>query len=317
MLALQRNIARSARSPAFTLSHPVVCRGFANDAMTYFQKRTLPANLLIRFVPQQEAWVVERMGKFSRVLSPGAALLFPFLDKIRYVQSLKEQAVQIEQQSAITMDNVTLHLDGVLYVKVTDPYRASYGVEDANYAVSQLAQTAMRSEIGRLSLQQVLRERQELNERITATINEAAQAWGVICLRYEIKDIRPPRDVLDAMHRQVSAERAKRAEILESEGHLQATINRAEGEKQTTVLQAQGVAQSIAYIAKAISENEQGKDAVTLQVANSYIHAFEKLAKEGTSVVVPAKLDDMGGMVASGLSIFDSIKSAHNQKQKA
>lgn len=276
--------------------------------MTYFQKRALPANTVVKFVPQQQAWVVERMGKFHRVLEPGVNFLIPFIDRIQYVQSLKESAVQIDNQAAITSDNVTLHLDGVLYVKVFDPYRASYGVDEAQYAITQLAQTAMRSEIGKLTLQDVLRERQTLNELITATINEAADAWGIKCLRYEIKDIQPPKDVLEAMHRQVSSERAKRAEILESEGHRQAAVNRAEGEKQMNVLNAEGVARSIELIAKAIRENELGKDAVSLQLAQQYIDAFGKLAKEGTSVVVPAKLDDIGGMVAGGVSIFDAIR---------
>jgi len=285
-------------------------RLFSNQTMTYFQKRALPTNTVVKFVPQQQAWVVERMGKFHRILSPGLNVLMPFIDRIQYVQSLKESAVQIDNQAAITSDNVTLHLDGVLYVRVFDAYRASYGVEEAQYAITQLAQTAMRSEIGKLTLQDVLRERQTLNELITAAINEAADAWGVKCLRYEIKDIQPPQDVLEAMHRQVSSERAKRAEILESEGHRQAAVNRAEGEKQMNVLHAEGVARSIELISAAIRDNELGKDAVNLQLAKNYIDAFEKLAKEGTSVVVPAKLDDVGGMVAGGLSIFDTIRGA-------
>lgn len=302
----RQNASRSINQMGF--------RSFNNQAMTYFQKKSLPTNTVINFVPQQQAWIVERMGKFSRVLSPGPNFLIPFFEKIQYVQSLKEAAVQIDRQAAITSDNVTLHLDGVLYIKVFDAIKASYGVEDAQYAVTQLAQTAMRSEIGKLSLQQVLRERQTLNELITAAINEAADAWGMKCLRHEIKDIQPPKDVLDAMHRQVSSERAKRAEILESEGHKQAAINQAEGGKQMNILQAEGVAKSIELISNAMRDQEFGKDAVTLQLAKNYIEAFEKLAQKGTSVIIPAKLDDIGGMVAGGLSIFDNVKHAQ-QKQ--
>lgn len=285
-------------------------RAFSNQSMTYFQKKTLPANTILRFVPQQQAWVVERMGKFHRILNPGPNIMMPFIDKVQYVQSLKEMAVQIDAQSAITSDNVTLHLDSVLYVKVDDPYKASYGIEDGQFAITQLAQTGMRSEIGRLTLQDVLKERQALNESITRSINEAAKSWGMTCLRHEIKDIQPPKDVLDAMHKQVSSERTRRAEILESEGHRQAAINRAEGEKQTNVLHAEGVAQAVELISNAMSASENGKDAVQLQVARDYIEAFEKVAKESTTVVIPAQLNDIGSMVGGGLSILDSIKKS-------
>lgn len=301
---------------AATLGPMQARRTFVDESLTYFQKRNLPRNTILKFVPQQEEWVVERMGRFHRILSPGPHFLIPFLDTIRHVQTMKETAVQIDKQAAITSDNVTLYLDGVLFVQVVDPYKASYNVQDALYAVTQLAQTAMRSEIGRLSLQDVLKERQELNKRITSSINEAAAAWGVKCLRHEIKDIKPPNDVLDAMHRQVSAERAKRAEILESEGHLQAAINSAEGERQVIVSRAEGVARSIALISKAVSENKGGKDAMTLQIANQYVDAFRGLAKEGTCVVVPAKLDDIGSMVASGLSVFNRVRTAQSESAK-
>lgn len=306
--------------------------------MTFFQRKSLPANTIIRFVPQQTAWVVERMGKFNRILNPGLAILVPFLDQIKYVKSLKESAVEVPSQNAITADNVTLEMDGVLYIRVFDAYKASYGVEDAEFAISQLAQTTMRSEIGQLSLDHVLRERQALNNNITTAINEAAQVWGIKCLRYEIRDIHPPANVLEAMHRQVSAERSKRAEILESEGHRQAAINEAEGKKQSTILASEAIkmeqinqasgqaeaillkakasAEGIKNIAQAIEQTPGGTDAVSLQVAEKYVDAFGKLAKESNTVVVPAGLGDMGGMIASGMNIYDKVKS-QNTKQLA
>jgi regulator of protease activity HflC (stomatin/prohibitin superfamily) len=271
------------------------------------------------------------MGKFHRILEPGLAILIPFIDRIKYVKSLKEAAVEIPSQSAITADNVTLEMDGVLYIRVFDAYKASYGVEDAEYAISQLAQTTMRSEIGQLTLDHVLRERQALNANITTAINEAAQEWGIKCLRYEIRDIHPPANVLEAMHRQVSAERSKRAEILESEGHRQAAINKAEGQKQSVILASEAVkaenvnrahgeaeaillkaratAEGIRNIATAIQETPGGPDAVALQVAEKYVDAFGKLAKESNTVVVPATLGDMGSFIASGLSIFNQVRT--------
>lgn len=267
---------------------------------------------------------------FLRILDPGLAILIPFLDRIKYVQSLKESAVEIPSQSAITADNVTLEMDGVLYIRVFDAYKASYGVENAEYAISQLAQTTMRSEIGQLSLDHVLKERQTLNANITSVLNEAAQDWGIKCLRYEIRDIHPPTNVLEAMHRQVSAERSKRAEILESEGHRQAAINKAEGLKTSTILaseaikaenintaegeaeaillKAKATAAGIRQIATAIQETPGGSDAVSLQVAEKYVDAFGKLAKESNTVVVPAGLGDMGGLIASGLGIFEKVR---------
>lgn len=273
--------------------------------MNFFQRQILPVNTVIKFVPQQQAWVVERMGKFHRILKPGVAFLAPFVDRISYVQNLKETAVEVPRQNAITADNVTLDMDGVLYVRVFDAFKASYGVEDAQYAISQLAQTTMRSEIGKLTLQQVLKERQSLNWNITEAINEAADAWGISCLRYEIKDIRPPASVVDAMHRQVSAERSKRAEILESEGHRQAVI-----------LAADATAEGLRKVASAIETSPKGTDAVSLQLADKYIESFGKLAKEGTGVVIPAQLGDIGAMVAGGLSIFDRVKQTRTSEQK-
>ncbi|KAL8726087.1 MAG: hypothetical protein Q9166_006924 [cf. Caloplaca sp. 2 TL-2023] len=306
---------------------------------TYFQRPALPANTIIRFVPQQTAWVVERMGKYHRILQPGLAILIPFLDRIAYVKSLKEAAMEIPSQSAITADNVTLELDGVLYTRVFDAYKASYGVEDAEYAISQLAQTTMRSEIGRLTLDHVLRERAALNTNITEAINEAARDWGVVCLRYEIRDIHAPDGVVAAMHRQVTAERSKRAEILDSEGQRQSAINIAEGRKQSVILasealkseqiniasgdaeailvRAQATARGIDAVAQSMREGqENARGAVSLSVAEKYVEAFGNLAKKGTAVVVPGNVGDMGGMIASAMAVYGKVSESQSQAQK-
>jgi regulator of protease activity HflC (stomatin/prohibitin superfamily) len=303
---------------------------------SYFQRQRLPANTIVRFVPQQTAWIVERMGKFNRILEPGLAILIPFIDRIAYVKSLKEAAFEIPSQSAITADNVTLELDGVLYTRVFDAYKASYGVEDAEYAISQLAQTTMRSEIGQLTLDHVLKERANLNANITAAINEAAQDWGVTCLRYEIRDIHAPAPVVEAMHRQVTAERSKRAEILESEGQRQSAINIAEGQKQSVILasealraeqinmasgeaeaillKATATANGIDAVANSIAKGEDAaQGAVSLRIAEQYVDAFGKLAKEGTSVVVPGNVGDISGMIASAMAVYGNVSKTQTK----
>ncbi|KAG9628302.1 hypothetical protein KCV04_g11132, partial [Aureobasidium melanogenum] len=305
----------------------------SGEPTSYFQRSSLPANTVVKFVPQQTAWIVERMGKFSRILQPGLAILVPLIDRIAYVKSLKEAAIEIPSQSAITADNVTLELDGVLYTRVFDPYKASYGVEDAEYAISQLAQTTMRSEIGQLSLDHVLKERAALNTNITQAINEAAQDWGVTCLRYEIRDIHAPAGVVEAMHRQVTAERSKRAEILESEGQRQSAINIAEGRKQSVILasealraeqinmatgeaeaillKARATAAGIDAVANSISQGkESAQGAVSLSVAEKYVDAFGKLAKEGTSVVVPGNVGDIGSMIATAMGVYGKVNES-------
>ncbi|EMD00809.1 hypothetical protein BAUCODRAFT_29184 [Baudoinia panamericana UAMH 10762] len=304
----------------------------------YFQRQSLPANTIIKFVPQQTAWIVERMGRFNRILQPGLAILIPILDRIAYVKSLKENAMEIPSQSAITADNVTLELDGVLYTRVFDPFKASYGVEDADYAISQLAQTTMRSEIGQLTLDHVLKERAQLNTNITQAINEAAADWGVRCLRYEIRDIHAPDPVVEAMHRQVTAERSKRAEILDSEGQRQSAINIAEGRKQSVILaseaikaeqvntasgeaeailmKAKATAAGIDAVARAIEAGQQSaQGAVSLSVAEKYVDAFGKLAKEGTSVVVPGNVGDIGSMIATAMGVYGTVNQSQVKLQ--
>lgn len=334
-IASQRHFSRSSpawlASPAESLFRSVTSSNSSSGPpVSYFQRPSLPANTVVKFVPQQTAWIVERMGKFHRILEPGLAILMPVIDRIAYVKSLKEVAIEIPSQSAITADNVTLELDGVLYTRVFDPYKASYGVEDAEYAISQLAQTTMRSEIGQLSLDHVLKERAALNTNITAAINEAAQDWGVTCLRYEIRDIHAPAGVVEAMHRQVTAERSKRAEILDSEGQRQSAINIAEGRKQSVILasealkaeqintasgeaeaillKAKATANGIDAVAKSIAQGgASANGAVSLSVAEKYVDAFGKLAKEGTSIVVPGNVGDIGQMIATAMSVYGKV----------
>ncbi|KAJ3126827.1 hypothetical protein HK098_007121 [Nowakowskiella sp. JEL0407] len=308
---------------------------FGSKLLAERRRRQLPTNTVVKFVPQQEAWVVERMGKFRTILEPGLAILIPFLDKIRYVQSLKELAVEIGHQAAITQDNVTILMDGVLYYKIVDPYQASYGVEDCDFAIAQLAQTTMRAEIGRLTLDRTLAERTQLNLHIVEAINHAAKDWGIKCLRYEIRDIHPPENVVSAMHQQVSAERNKRAEILESEGRRQAAINVSEGKKASIILESEAARESqinkaigdaenirlkaeasaaaIKKIAEALQANgSQAQDALTLTVAEKYVEAFGKMAKESTTLIVPGNVGDASAMVAQIMSTFDVVKNSRD-----
>lgn len=273
----------------------------------------------ILIVPQQQAWVVERFGKFARILEPGLNLVWPFVESVAYKHSLKEEAIDIGRQSAITMDNVTIDIDGVLYIKVRNAEKTSYGVEDPRYAVTQLAQTTMRSELGKIPLDNTFRERDSLNARIVEQINAASADWGIEALRYEIRDISPPPSVRNAMDQQAEAERRKRAQILDSEGSMQAAINNAEGLKKATVLQAEGDAEATKVRAAAIAEGVSdvaksvhkpgGSEAISLRVAEQYIAAFGNLAKEGTTLLLPANASDPSSMVAQAMSIFNKLGS--------
>ena len=290
----------------------------------------------VRLVPQQEAWVIERLGKFENVLNPGLNFVVPYIDSVAYRHSLKETAVDIPSQSAITKDNVTLILDGILYFKITDPKQASYGVADARYAISQMAQTTMRSELGKITLDRTFLERDMLNVNIVQSINEASTVWGIQCLRYEIKDITPPDNVRQAMELQVAAERQKRAEVLKSEGQKQSQINIAEGHKQEVVLRseaamtdqinrAKGEAEAILAVARATAEGIEmvaesvqktgGEKAVALRLAEQYISAFSNLAKETNTILLPSNTGDAGSMVAQALSVFKSIQEKEGIKE--
>ncbi len=292
----------------------------------------------LRFVPQNRAFVVERFGKFNKTMEAGLNFLVPFMDKVSYKQSLKEQAVDIPSQGAITKDNITLVVDGVLYLKVLDPYKSSYGVDDYKYAIMQLAQTTMRSEIGKMELDKTFKERETLNINIVAQINEASAPWGVQVLRYEIKDIEPPRTVLEAMERQMKAERDKRAAILESEGERQSAINVAEGQKQAIVLAAEadkseqillaeGEAQAIIAVADArakaldvvgtIAVQEKGQKAIQLDLAEGAIKAKHAIAKESSVVLLSDEKTSASNIVAEAMTIINAINKKSETKSSA
>ncbi len=282
-----------------------------------------------RIVPHEEVWIVQRFGKYLRKLGPGANWIVPFIDEVAYRHCLKEQPLFVPEQTAITQDNVSVILDGIVYVKIVDPIGASYGVRDPIHAVIQLFQTTMRSEIGKLPLDQTFEERVSLNAKIVEAINLAALSWGVRCLRCEIKDIKMPEDIRKAMELQMTAERQKRAHILESEGIRQSKINESEGQMQAQINMAEAAqiervsrakaeaeaivalseatAQSLERIARAI-DAQNGEKAAALQVAEKYIEAFGQIAKEGNTIVLPAQLQHPANMVAEALSIYDHIK---------
>ncbi|KAG2466429.1 STML2 protein, partial [Polypterus senegalus] len=323
-------------------------------------------NTVILFVPQQEAWVVERMGRFHRILDPGLNILVPVLDRVRYVQSLKEIVIDVPEQSAVTLgelyyslqyfmmsvvlflsysfmfslpliDNVTLQIDGVLFLRILDPFKASYGVEDPEYAVTQLAQTTMRSELGKLTLDKVFMERESLNANIVDALNQASSEWGIRCLRYEIKDIHVPPKVKESMQMQVEAERRKRATVLESEGTRQAAINVAEGNKQAQILASEGqkeeqinkaAGEANAVLAKAEAQakaieilsdaltKQNGNAAASLSIAEQYVKAFSNLAKQSNTILLPTNTGDISSMVIqTGLDL--SFRCAQTQTVSA
>lgn len=282
----------------------------------------------IKFVPQNRAYVIERFGKFQSTKEAGLNFIMPFIDRISADRSLKEQAVDVQEQSAITKDNISLMVDGVLYFRVMDPYKATYGVEDYVFAVTQLAQTTMRSELGKMELDKTFEERDVLNLNIVTAINQAAGPWGIQVMRYEIKDIIPPGSIMEAMEAQMKAERVKRAQILESEGDRQAAINRAEGEKASVVLaaeadkseqilRAQGEASAIVAVAEAQAEalkkvgdaanTEEGQKAIQLDLATRAIEAKKAIAKESSVILLPDSGTEAASVVAQATSIISAL----------
>ena len=274
-------------------------------------------------VPQQSAYVVERLGKYAATLDAGFHILLPFIDRIRYRHSLKEAAIDIPEQVCITRDNVQVSVDGILYLKVLNPQRASYGISDFHFALIQLGQTTLRSEIGKIELDRTFEERTNINIQVVNELDKASEAWGVKVLRYEIKNITPPKGVLDAMEKQMRAEREKRAVILTSEGERDAAINQAEGEKQQVIKaseakkqqqinEAEGAASAILAIAQATAEGLRkvaetiqvpgGQEAVQLRVAEQYITKFGELAKTTNTLILPATVSDVGSMIALAMS---------------
>jgi len=279
-------------------------------------------------VPQQSAYVVERLGRYHATMNAGFHILVPFVDVIRYRHTLKESAHDIAAQVCITRDNVQVGVDGVLYLKVLNPERASYGISDYLFAITQLAQTTLRSEVGKIDLDRTFEERTTINISVVSELDKASESWGVKVLRYEIKNIQPPADVLAAMEKQMRAEREKRAVVLTSEGVRDANINTAEGAKQQVIKaseatrqqqinEAEGQAQAILAVATATAEGirrvadairtDGGMEAVQLRVAEQYVEQFGHLAKHTNSVIVPATVSDLAGMVAAAMKVFGSV----------
>ena len=276
-------------------------------------------------VPQQSAYVVENLGKYARTLSPGFNILVPFLERVAYKHTLKEQTIDVEEQICITSDNVQVGVDGVLYLQVMDARNASYGIADYLFAIAQLAQTTLRSEIGKIELDKTFEERSHINLRVVEELDQASNTWGVKVLRYEIKNINPPADVVTAMEKQMRAEREKRATVLQSEGERDAKINEAEGEKQRVIKEseaaqqqqineAHGEAAAILSIAEATAEGlrkvadalnaEGGDKAMQLRIAEDYLERFGNLAKEGNTLIVPANLSDMASMIGAATRVL-------------
>lgn len=291
-------------------------------------------------VPQRSEFVVERLGKYRTTLTAGFHILIPFCDKVAYKRVLKEEPIDIAAQTCITADNVTLEVDGILYLQVIDSMKSAYGIDNYHFAASQLAQTSLRSAIGKISLDNTFEARETLNGQVVQALDEAAANWGVKVLRYEIKDIQPPRTVLEAMEKQMKAEREKRAEIARSEGDRQSQINRAEGDRQSLINRAEGTkaeaialsegekmrrineaegqAQEILKLATATAESIRmiadalnlpgGQDAANLEIAKKYLDQFGKLAKVNNTMIVPSNLTDISGMVAAAMTTLSAVQ---------
>ena len=291
----------------------------------------------VRIVPQQNAWIIERLGKFYRVLEPGLNLIIPFFDRVAYKHSLKEIPLDVPEQICITRDNTQLTVDGIIYFQVIDPRLASYGSSDYIQAVTQLAQTALRSVVGKMELDKTFESRDEINHTVVQVLDEAGRTWGIKVLRYEIKSLTPPESILRAMQAQITAEREKRAVIATSEGKRQQEINLADGERQAAILnsegekqaqinKAQGEAQAIELVANANAnavravaaaiEAQGGMSAANLKVAELYIGAFANLARTNNTLIIPNNLSDMAGLVASAMTVLDRTKAGEAAAKK-
>jgi len=285
----------------------------------------------VRIVPQQSAWVVERLGRFQGTLEPGLNLIIPFLDRVAYIHSLKEVPLDVPEQVCITKDNTQLGVDGILYYQVMDPRLASYGSSNYTVAITQLAQTTLRSEIGKMELDKTFESRDEINRQIVSVLDEAGRSWGIKVLRYEIKSLTPPDTILRAMQAQITAEREKRALIAKSEGQRQEEINLADGEKQAAVLRSEGekqaainkaqgdatairvIAEATAAGVRAVAEaigDKGGLEAANLKVAQQYIDAFANLAKTSNTLIVPTSASDVAGFLATAMTVLDRTRQA-------
>jgi regulator of protease activity HflC (stomatin/prohibitin superfamily) len=284
---------------------------------------------MVKVVPQRTAIIVERLGKYRSTFTAGFQILIPFIDKVRYRHTLKEQAIDVAPQVCITRDNIAVEVDGILYLQVLDPQKASYGIDNYRFASIQIAQTTMRSVIGKLELDRTFEERESINATIVEAVDKASDPWGIKVTRYEVKNITPPQSIRDAMEKQMRAEREKRAVIAESEGQKQAKINVAEGDKQEFILRSEGekmrrineaagraseieqvataTATGLRSISKAISE-ENGLNAVNLRIAEQYLNAFGLLAKTNNTMILPSNLSDVAGIVATATSVFNETR---------
>ncbi|MBA3980788.1 MAG: paraslipin [Alcanivorax sp.] len=282
-----------------------------------------------RIVPQRSSYVVERLGKYATTLDAGFHLLIPFIDKVAYRHTLKEEAIDVPRQSCVTKDNIQVVVNGVIYLQVIDPKQASYGINDYRYAAMQLAQTTLRSVVGKIDLDKTFEERETINSQVVEALDEAAKPWGVKVMRYEIADIELPATILDALEKQMRAERERRAVVAQSEGERQSKINVSEGQKQETINlseaekqkqinEAEGKAKEIELIAEATArglervaaaiQNEGGKDAVSLRVAEQYVREFGKLAQTNNTMILPAELSDIGSAVAALTKTLDMTR---------
>jgi regulator of protease activity HflC (stomatin/prohibitin superfamily) len=289
-----------------------------------------------RVVPQRTVFIIERLGKYHSTLEAGFHILVPFIDKVAYKHSLKEMVVDVPPQSCITKDNISVEVDGILYIQVVDPIKASYGISNYIFGTTQLAQTTMRSEIGKIELDRTFEEREKINSEIVSAVDKASEPWGIKITRHEIKNILPPASIKDAMEKQMRAEREKRALIAESEGDKQAKINRAEGDKQEAIAksegekmkrinEAEGRAQEIERVAMATAKgireiadaiNQQGgMDAVNLRIAEAYLGEFGKLAKTNNTMIIPSELSNVASMVASIGKVFTETNKGNTQAQ--
>ena len=316
LASITRGTLLAASSGQITLT--IILVGILIFALIVFFKT-------IRIVPQKQAYIIERLGKYSTTLEAGFHILVPFLDKVSYKHTLKEQAVDVPPQQCITKDNIAVEVDGILYMQVVDPKKASYGIDNYLFASSQLAQTTMRSVMGKLDLDKTFEERENINSVIVDAVDKASDPWGVKVTRYEVKNILPPQSIKDAMEKQMRAEREKRATIAESEGDRQAKINRAEGDRQEMIARSEGekqkrineaegraveilkvaeaTANGIREIASAINE-KGGVNAVNLRIAEQYLNEFGKLAKTNNSIIIPTNLADIAGVIKSAASVI-------------
>jgi len=289
----------------------------------------------VRIVPQQSAWVVERLGKFDRVLEPGFNVIVPFIERIAYRHSLKEVPLDVPEQICITKDNTQLSVDGIIYFQVVDPKLASYGSSDYIQAITQLAQTALRSVIGKMELDRTFESRDEINHHVVSVLDEAGRTWGIKVLRYEIKSLTPPESILRSMQAQITAEREKRAVIATSEGKRQQEINIADGQRQAAILESEGQKQAqinkaageagaielvanananAVRVVAAAMETEGGMNAANLRVAQQYVEAFSNLAKASNTLIIPSNVSDVAGVVASAMTVLDRTRLGEAKK---